>query len=248
MTVSHDSFVENNERFTFSFYNGISILTRDVDGFVNAGKMCTDAKEKFYNFTRGKRWQEIIDYYVQLEGSVNLRYLYNLRKGYDKAQGNYLNPDLVHFVAEWISIPYAFKVKRIMDSINERSQVTGETFEDISEEIIKKQKSVISKLKQRVEEQSEVIEEQSKTIEEQSVRSQINNYERLFIFRDESGAIKLSVNQRKPPKNIIETFIFPSAMTIKQDIKREFQLSRTYIIEEQQLEHIVEFINERLPK
>jgi len=241
MTVSHDSFVENNERFTFSFYNGISILTRDVDGFVNAGKMCTDAKEKFYNFTRGKRWQEIIDYYVQLEGSVNLRYLYNLRKGYDKAQGNYLNPDLVHFVAEWISIPYAFKVKRIMDSINERSQVTGETFEDISEEIIKKQKSVISKLKQHVKIQSE-------TIEEQSVRSQINNCKRLFIFQNEEGVIKLSANQTKPPKDIIESFIFPSAMTIKQDIKREFQLSRTYIIEEEQLEHIVEFINERLPK
>jgi len=166
----------------------------------------------------------------------------------DILRGTYVHPKLVNYVAIWASPKYAARVSEIMDSINERSQVTGETFEDISEEIIKKQKSVIRELKQHVKIQSEFIEEQSETIEEQAVRSEINNCKRLFIFRDDDDIIKLSVNQTKPPKNIIESFIFPSAMTIKQDIKREFQLSRTYIIEEEQLEHIVEFMNERLPK
>ena len=108
MTVSHDSFIENNEKFIYSTYNGVTILVRESDGFINAGKLCTDAKENFYNFTRGKKWKQIMDYYTNSEGNVNLRYLYNLKKGYDKAQGKYLTPDLIHFVAEWISIPYAF--------------------------------------------------------------------------------------------------------------------------------------------
>ena len=47
-------------------------------------------------------------------------------------QGEYVHPKLIHFVAEWISADYAFKVAELMDSINENihEQIKRENIED----------------------------------------------------------------------------------------------------------------------
>lgn len=137
---SNDSFVENYETFFRSTYNGISVLIRGSGKYINAGRLCHDGKKNFYDIKRQKKWSEILDYYIKNEcsgGDGNSRILDNqLKKGFKQAQGIYIHPDLIHFVAEWIDVKYAFAVKHIMDSINERSQKTGETFDEIKDEII----------------------------------------------------------------------------------------------------------------
>ena len=46
---------------------------------------------------------------------------YELTKGVENNfKGIYIHPDLIHFVAEWCSVEYAFRVKDIMDSINDK--------------------------------------------------------------------------------------------------------------------------------
>ena len=115
----HNTFCnENNEEFRTGTYNGISIVYRVSDNYVNAGKLCRDAHKRIYNFTRREKWDEIVDYWIQNEqnkvGAFSSQPLIELKKGYPKAKGIYVHPDLIHFVAEWISFEYAFKVKRTM--------------------------------------------------------------------------------------------------------------------------------------
>ena len=59
----------NGETFTKGTYNGIEVLRRDVDGYINATKMASDAgKQKhFSRFLQSQRMEEIIDYWFKNE-------------------------------------------------------------------------------------------------------------------------------------------------------------------------------------
>ena len=127
-------FVENGEELQLGTYNGVTILYRTSDLYINVGKLCRDAREDFYNFRRGKKWKQIIEYWNQeykIESTEKSRLpLIELKKGYPKAQGIYINPDLIHFVANWISIDYAFKVAKIMNLINEHNRILNKTLDE----------------------------------------------------------------------------------------------------------------------
>jgi hypothetical protein len=58
---------------------------------------------------------------AQICSPIQKPVIYELRKDYDEVQGQYIHPDLVHFVAEWISIEYAFQVDDLMIAINENT-------------------------------------------------------------------------------------------------------------------------------
>ena len=113
-------YVENNERFIVGSYNGLKIYIREKDGYVNASKLCKDSGREFKAFNRTKRFKQILKYYNENEVGEDLHPpIYELNKGYNIMKGQYITPDLIHFVAEWISIEYSFKVKHIMDTIND---------------------------------------------------------------------------------------------------------------------------------
>ena len=116
------TFIENDEEFIKGTYNGIEIYIRKSDGFINVTKMCDEGGRDFRTFKRSQRFKKIIQYYNDFECCANLHtpIIYELRNGFHDMQGQYLTPDLIHFVAEWISIEYSFKVKHIMDSINDK--------------------------------------------------------------------------------------------------------------------------------
>jgi vacuolar-type H+-ATPase subunit I/STV1 len=128
---------ENNETFTRGVYNGISILIRDKDGYVNAGRLCRDAGKDLSDYTKHDKFQKILKYWIENEApevkgqmSVNSEtYKYKLSRKYMSCQGTYIHKDLIHFIAEWISEEYAFKVKHIMDAVNENN------FEKLNREI-----------------------------------------------------------------------------------------------------------------
>jgi hypothetical protein len=94
-------------------------------------------------------------------------YRYTLKKGYNKAQGIYLHKDLIYFVAEWVSVEYSFKVKHIMDAINE-----GDT---------DKLQQEIEKLKEKYNLLSTINEVQEKEIVNKSVRVDIAEKKLHFI-------------------------------------------------------------------
>ena len=47
MNVEQQTFNCNNETFTRGTYNGISVIIRDKDGFINATEMCKQFNKRF---------------------------------------------------------------------------------------------------------------------------------------------------------------------------------------------------------
>ena len=124
MSVERKLYFEtkDGDRFYDDHYNDIRIIVREKDGYINVTKMCSDNGKRFRDYIKFDEWKEIEKIFQSSEGSGNSHRvpLYELRQGYPaKVTGSYIHPKLIHFVAHWCSIDYAFKVAHIMDLLNE---------------------------------------------------------------------------------------------------------------------------------
>ncbi|KAI5487565.1 hypothetical protein TVAGG3_0956090 [Trichomonas vaginalis G3] len=145
MSVEAQTFTNksNGETFTKGTYNGIEVLRRDKDGYINATKMTREAGRLNHlnRFLNSAKMQEILEFWMKeygqaKSGSTSKQAFYELTKGViNEFKGIYIHPDLVHFVAEWCSVKYAFYVKDIMDSIDKKvhEKLDEEELEDTVE-------------------------------------------------------------------------------------------------------------------
>ena len=145
MSVEAQTFTNksNGETFTKGTYNGIEVLRRDKDGYINATKMAREAGRLNHlnRFLNSTKMQEILEFWMNeyggaKSGSTSKQAFYELTKGViNEFKGIYIHPDLVHFVAEWCSVKYAFYVKDIMDSIDKKfhEKLDEEELEDTVE-------------------------------------------------------------------------------------------------------------------
>ncbi len=113
----------NNETFTRGTYNGISVIIRDKDGYINATDMCKQFNRRFAKINENHSWQQYFEafkaeYYVLPEMGEPI---YVLKKGYtNEIRGTYVDPRIVNYIAIWASPTYAIYVGKIMDSINDK--------------------------------------------------------------------------------------------------------------------------------
>ena len=72
MPINNDIIVSNGEEFTRSDYNGVNIIIRNVDGYINATKIAKDnGKQKHLDrFLKSEKWVEICEAY---DASVSLQ-------------------------------------------------------------------------------------------------------------------------------------------------------------------------------
>ena len=173
MSITNDKIISNDEKFTRSDYNGVSIIIRDKDGFINATKIAKDnCKQKHLErFLKSERWNEIREAYEsslpQNRGDENIITYYALSTGYSNdTKGSYVHPELIHFVAEWCNILYAFKVSAIMNNINHIKNLKGKDGDDNLDSIIRQQKNEIEKLTGIVKEKDDKIDELNRKIDQ----------------------------------------------------------------------------------
>ncbi|EAX77569.1 hypothetical protein TVAG_085170 [Trichomonas vaginalis G3] len=145
MSVEAKTFTNksNGETFTKGTYNGIEVLRRDKDGYINATNMAREAGKLNHlnRFLNSAKMQEILEFWLKeyggaKSGSTSKQTFYELTKGVmNEFKGIYIHPDLVHFVAEWCSVKYVFYVKDIMDSIDKKvhEKLDEEELEDTVE-------------------------------------------------------------------------------------------------------------------
>ncbi|EAX83695.1 hypothetical protein TVAG_245670 [Trichomonas vaginalis G3] len=145
MSVEAKTFTNksNGETFTKGTYNGIEVLRRDKDGYINATKMAREAGRLNHlnRFLNSAKMQEILEFWLKeygraKSGSTSKQAFYELTKGVmNEFKGIYIHADLVHFVAEWCSVKYAFYVKDILDSIDKKvhEKLDEEELEDTVE-------------------------------------------------------------------------------------------------------------------
>ena len=101
--------------------------------------MCSSNGKAWRNFNKTKFWKNKVEafkrssFYRVSEGARISAPSITAKIGIKpEFQGEYIHPKLVHFVAEWCSDEYAFKVQELMDSINENlhEYIKRENIED----------------------------------------------------------------------------------------------------------------------
>lgn len=112
------------ETFTIGTYNGISVLIRDKDGYINATKLGND-KRRARDYVNGPKFDEICNLWMktrsaEIYADPEMTAKYQISHASNEFKGTYVHPHLIHFVAEWVDISYAFTVADIMNSINDK--------------------------------------------------------------------------------------------------------------------------------
>ena len=127
MSVIKEFENSNPYEFKVETYNGISIVRETTTNYINASKMCSDNGKKWRSYKQTNQWKEIEKHalkYIKFDdvgGPSNLgRTQFDIINADNNYKGTYIHPKLIHFVAEYVSIEYAFKVAELMDSVNNR--------------------------------------------------------------------------------------------------------------------------------
>ena len=112
--------------FEIKTYNGISIIVNKADGYINASQMCSSNKKLWRQYKNTKSWKQVKEVFEKHynQGVEKPTPSYYLEKVKPQYQGEYIHPKLVHFVAEYCSVEYAFIVAELMDSINDKVHET----------------------------------------------------------------------------------------------------------------------------
>ena len=165
MSITNNKIASNGEEFTRSDYNGVSIIIRDKDGFINATKIAKDnGKQKNLDkYFKSDKWKEIHEAFKnslpKKVGGDKIELIYTIKTGTQEIYGSYVHPELIHFVAEWCDISYAFKVSAIMNNINRIKDLKSRDGNDNLDSIIRQQKSEIDKLTGTVKEKDDKIDQ-----------------------------------------------------------------------------------------
>jgi len=238
---------ENNENFLIGRYNGVTIIYRASDKYVNVSKLCIDGKRDFRTFKRSDRWRKIIEYWNSQEEKSGAQKgasvpLYELKGKYDKSRGQYVHPKLIHLVADWISVEYAFKVADIMNLINERNQIENKTLEDTIIELTQQLEDAKIKIK-NLETQVAI---QQINIHESSVRVKENKRD-LYII-EEASSYKLCADSSKVPPKVYKHYVFPASMNVKKEIGTKLNIDWPYYFTKEQLSNVEREIESLNPK
>jgi hypothetical protein len=224
MTAANLDVIESNElTFTLGTYNSIKILKCNHDGFINATLMCNQFKKRFRKIFENRGCKSFYDQFCieygcrPNSGDVE----YELKQGFlKKLHGTYVHPKLINYIAILASPKYAVDVGKIMDKINELSQVTHQMFEGTTSEIIAQMQTTIDEQTRLIATQRTIIETQETLIQETAVP--LDNCNKLLTVIRIGDGYKLSANSSNPQKSFIIRFEFPASMNFKQNFKKRF--------------------------
>jgi hypothetical protein len=224
---------EDNDTFSEGTYNGISVIQRDKDRFINATAMCKQFGKIFRKIFENKAWKA---YYKEfktqkqpVQNSGGFIYVINADVTKD-LKGSYVDPKLINYIAFWASPKYAVHVGMIMDKIHQTSQATGQTFEQTKDKLI-------SDLQTTIDAQQTTIDSQKTTIDthitllntslneitQTSTRTPDNSRKLFTIFVHLTG-FKVSADSSHPRTSYLKQFVFPATMNIKQELKKAIGL------------------------
>ena len=235
----------NNETFTRGTYNGISIIKRDSDGFINGTHLCNQFGKRFRKIFENHSWQTYLDtfkarFYSDEEVRRNSGGpIYELKRGMtNDLRGSYIDPRITNYLAFWCSPDYAITVGEIMDKINEYSQATNQTFDETKDQLI-------AQLQAQINEQQQHIQQLETKIANTSVPEE-NSDKDLFIIRV-GNQLKLCADNTHKPTHFIRRYRFPAAMNVRQMVREHFGLNNCDIPNDS-LEDVMNYINELNPK
>ena len=97
--------------------NGILVIIRKEDGYVNATALCKAGNKRFADWYRTEQTKDLIEA-LEVDICIKKTQLINITKGGNdkKAQGSWIHPLLATNLAQWISIDFSIKVSKWIDN------------------------------------------------------------------------------------------------------------------------------------
>jgi hypothetical protein len=94
-------------------FNGVVIVSRSEDNYINATQLCQAGGKRFNNWFRMDSTKELING-LESETLISASQLVNIKKGNsgDFNQGSWIHPDLAIQLAQWISPSFALQVSK----------------------------------------------------------------------------------------------------------------------------------------
>ncbi|KAA6360350.1 MAG: hypothetical protein EZS28_044123 [Streblomastix strix] len=121
--------IDGQETFIKTTYNGIEIIARKSDQYVNASKLVMILKNNNRSYLsklfNTKNWQEYYSHFVlnyqNNRGGENSpsTFMETIETYASEYRGTWIHPKLINYIAIWASPKYASTVGEIMDKINE---------------------------------------------------------------------------------------------------------------------------------
>lgn len=141
MTTNDTTQTKQQTEYNFEVktYNGIEVIFENNSGYFNATHMSKQNSKRWRTYKQTKAWNEckaIYDEFIAPQACGRKmpyeKISFEPENVANQWRGEYVHPKLIHFVAEWCSKIYAFKVSELMDSINENihEQIKRENIED----------------------------------------------------------------------------------------------------------------------
>ena len=310
--ISSDIINYNEETFTRTDYNGISVLV-DSNGYYSASKICKDNKKRFTNWLRNDRTQALLEAYSRNLG-ISIRYpdarfsasgvstsfndsdapssnldktgesmdarfsVSNLFLMYKRSvtggdvqisndlQGWWIHPKLVHHLAEWANLDYAWKVSEIMDLINERIHLLNTSLQEEIDTLKQENQTLkdrVDLLDQKVSDAYDVnlvLHENASNLmhdvndlKPRAVPAGTNDKLLRIMIESKTGLCKITANSfwtddrfKDDGYTVIKHYQFPASMNVRQILKDCSYIKRLYF-EYKHMDEICEIIKNNKP-
>ncbi|KAA6382308.1 MAG: hypothetical protein EZS28_022165 [Streblomastix strix] len=174
----------NEIKFKTTTYNGITIVVRSTDEWVNASKMVMtltkNDESRLVDLFKSVNWIKYYNYFKQqqqkLTPEISRVEFYKQNNTYPvELRGYYVHPKLVNYIAIWASPQYASDVGEIMDSINKNSLAQHIIFE-------KNARRTIDRLNEEVMEQITIADNLADDIEQLVPRTVFDQQKQAYIL------------------------------------------------------------------
>ena len=164
--ITNIIFKDINNEYSWGKFGNFKVIIMKKNGYINATKLCNDAKTKNGEKKNFKRWnrnystKELIEE-ISRSGRIrpDLLYIINVH-GDNITRGTYAHPDLIPHIASWASPRFAVCVSKIVNKYFIKKALKEK------EKLIKKKDDKIDKLLEKNNEQTSKIDKQTSKIDE----------------------------------------------------------------------------------
>ena len=215
--------IVNEEVFYYGTYNGVEIIQRANDGYINATRLCKALKLDIRIIMRNEIWKETLQAFIKEYGK-ELRTYYEL-SNYKEVNGLYIHPKLKNIL--FMSSPsHMITIDKILDKFDEHNHKTGETMEDIVKRLESEKLKAIKDTEETYEfELEELFDKFNKRDYQCSIYDEISKLSeddyKITVYK-ELNKFKISTNATRSFINPLRVWKIRSSFDIKKIVINKF--------------------------
>jgi len=196
------SFKDINDDYSWGKYGDFKVIIMNENGYINATKICHDARTKNGKRKEFRHWKESTNANLILEeisGAVGaptaqlLIPIITSKENLTIIRGTYAHPDLIPHIASWASPSFAVRVSKIINRYFIKKAIKAK------EKIIKKKDDKIDELSNKIDEllhNNDTLLSKNKKMDNRIKRLLKKNDEIYEINEDISSKIDVISNDR----------------------------------------------------